>query len=124
MREPAISFNQAALKIKWSQQLISDLNRYCTAFINSKPYHVSFEPNSDGTYYRFGVGLAKDIPSVIQLLAGDICGNLRASLDYAWTGIIRKENPAQADKRTLPFADNRKGLISAIPKTSVKIAVK
>lgn len=39
-------------------------------------------------------------------------------------GIIRKENPGQADKLTLPIASNRKGLKSTIGKAPIKVSVK
>src|SRR4051812_49968728 len=124
MDEPALSFNQSALKVVWSNILIDNLNRQCVSFIEAKPYRIGVKPDPSGGDYHFEVGLTEQIPPAIALLAGDICGNLRASLDYAWMGVIRRENPDQSDKRTLPIADNRKGLISALPKAPIKIAVK
>jgi hypothetical protein len=124
MDEPSLSFNQAASKIEWSKVLINNLKREVGAFIKAKPYHVAVEPDSQIGSYQFKVGLARQIPPLVTLLMGDICGNLRASLDYAWMGLVRKENPGQASKRTLPIADNRKGLVSTIGNAPIKMAAK
>src|SRR5919205_2337383 len=96
MSEPAISFNQTASKIQWSQELIQNLEARCTAFINAKPYHITFERNVESGAYHFNVGLTREIPLEINLLMGDICSNLRASLDYAWMGLVRRESPGRA----------------------------
>jgi hypothetical protein len=124
MNEPSASFNDAALKIQWSQILIENLKRECASFIQLKPYQISVEANAEHGGYLFKVGLTREIPPPVRLLMGDICSNLRASLDYAWMGLIRKVNPGQTEKKTLPVADNRKGLISAIDKIPVKIPIK
>jgi hypothetical protein len=124
MHEPSLSFNQAALKIQWSQELINNLNSVCNSFINSKPYAISDELNSESGMYEFKIGLTRKIPVVVPLLMGDICGNLRASLDYAWMGVIQSECGSNAGKDTLPIADNGKGLVSTISKTSIKASVK
>jgi hypothetical protein len=113
-----------ALKIEWSHVLIENLNHECASFIKGKPYHVSFERDVEKRCCRFNVGFTRKIPPQIPMLMSDICGNLLASLDYAWMGVIRKENPTQAEKRTLPIADNRKGLKSTIRNTPIQTAIK
>jgi hypothetical protein len=124
MDEPAVSFNQAALKIEWSNVLIENLHREGASFIEGKPYHISFQRDPEEGCYRFKVGLTRDVPPQIPLLMGDICGNLRSSLDYAWMGVIRKENPGQTERKSLPIADNRKGLISTIGDAPIKASAK
>lgn len=122
MDEPAVSFNQAALKIKWAEILIDQLNRHCTSFVDEKSYTVVFKRDAEIGSYFFKVGLTRQVPPEIPLLMGDICSNLRAALDYAWTGLVRKEHPGYAHRCTLPIADNRKGLKSTIAKSLVKAA--
>jgi hypothetical protein len=122
--EPVLSFNQAALKIQWSQILIQNLDRVCAYFIQSKPYHVSVERDAQEGRYRFDVGLKQDIPPQISLLMGDICGNLRAALDYAWMGLVRRESSKDADKKTLPFANDRQALKGMVTSSAIKRAAK
>src|SRR4051812_4606080 len=120
--EPSLSFNQVGLKIQWSQKLIQNLDRICTDFIHSKPYYVSVERDTQEGCYRFNIGLTEGIPVIIPLLMGDICGNLRAALDYAWMGLVRRETSRDAKKKTMPFANDRQGLIGVVTKSPVKIA--
>jgi hypothetical protein len=122
MHEPSLSFNHAALKIAWANELLRNLVEASNAFIKEKPYTVAIKPDPDGEGYVFELGLTRNIPKVVPLLVGDIAGNLRASLDYAWMGLVRAAAITN-DKTTLPIASNWKGLIKTIETSPIGGAV-
>jgi hypothetical protein len=121
--EPYVSFHHARLKIEWAKHNIEHLDRLCKAFVQSNPHFVTNEPDLERGGYRFQAGMSAPMDCRIGLLAGDICGNLRASLDYAWMGLVRAHSPGQGEKRTLPIADNRKGLIKIIEQAPIGSAL-
>ncbi len=118
--EPYLSFDNAALKIEWAAKHFMDLNTVCKEFINRKPYSVSLQHDAEGTGQVLKIGMTEPIPSEIILRAGDIVGNLRAALDFAWMGLVRSlPTSAKETKGTLPIGDDRKGLRGTIANTLV-----
>lgn len=125
MQEPHISFYQARLKVEWAKKQIADFNEVSKQWIDAKPYDITFKMHPQSGDYEFNVGLRDALPAWIPLIMGDICGNLRASLDYVWMGLVRAANRGEVpSKATLPFANNRKGLISTISKAPIGSAAK
>lgn len=122
MNEPSISFQHAALKINWANELLRHLVEASNSFIKEKPYTVALKPDPEDGGYVFELGLTRDIPPAIPLLVGDITGNLRASLDYAWMGLVRAAG-ITTDKKTLPIGSDRKGLIKTIESAPISGAV-
>lgn len=120
--EPALSFEHAALKIKWADVLLHQLNRQIALWVDSKPYEAGLENNTKRGGNHIVIG-AKPVPFTIACLAGDISHNLRNALDYAWMGLVRASNPGQREKKTFPFADNRKGLKKTIAQSPIKTAL-
>lgn len=118
--EPERSFHHAALKVEWASILLNNLNRDVNRWIESKPYGlwVDFDPEANQS--RILSGIQRSIPAAINLLAGDICGNLRSALDCAWMGLVRAEGTDE--KHSLPIASNRKGVESMVGKSPVKAA--
>ncbi len=121
--EPYVSFHHARLKVEWAKHHIEHLDILCKAFIDAKPYAISNKADPTGGGHRFHAGMNRPMDCRIGLLAGDICGNLRASLDYAWMGLVRASNPFEVKRKTLPIADNRKGLIATIEQAPIGSAV-
>ncbi len=121
MNEPQISFEHAKLKVEWSNELINNLKTAITQEINSAPKRASMKLQGEGEAYTLSVGNSeKGLPAEFFLLAGDIVSNLRASLDYCWMGLVRSaEGVNTSEKKTLPIADNRKGLVSMIDKAPI-----
>ena len=124
--EPSLSFHNADLKIKWAAEGLNYLNTICEDFIKSKPYVVRSDPDAAGTGQVLHVGLTQPIPPEINLLAGDIVGNLRSALDFAWMGLVRSlaKTGTKPDKLTLPIGNDRKGLKGTIAQSLVGKAFK
>lgn len=119
IQEPHLSFCHAALKIVWAGKLINHLDGWCKEFIESKPYDVTSERDDpSGSNYLVQAGATKPIPPAISLLTGDIVGNLRSSLDFAWMGLARDVDP-KLSRLTLPTASNRQGLVKTIQASPV-----
>lgn len=116
MEEPYISFHHAALKIKWAEKLIGDLDREIEAFMERKPYTISLSPDPNGGGYLLQVALTELIPYEVPCLIGDICLNLRASGDFCWMGLHRSIDP-DTEKKTLPISTDAKGLKTTAGKT-------
>lgn len=89
MKEPHISFSHALLKIEWAEQFIHHLQSEINVFMAAEPYSVRIERDPQDGSYSLEVGNTGYIPPIILLLAGDVVGNLRASLDFAWMGLVR-----------------------------------
>jgi hypothetical protein len=120
LTEPHISFRHAVLKVNWAKENLKVLSGACRAFIDTKPYSVSLGRDSSGEADVLGATFHQPVPFGVCLLAGDIVGNLRASLDYAWMGLFRSIIPVPSSgKRTLPIANNRAGLLSTIRSSEV-----
>jgi hypothetical protein len=118
--EPAISFRHAALKVKWANERIKNLEALCNDFLATKPYVAGIEDNAGGD---FQIGMTRPVPPAIPLLMGDIVANIRSSLDYAWMGLVRAASGPKAKKRTLPIGDNRKGVIAMIADHPIGAAI-
>lgn len=120
--EPQVSFHHARLKVEWAKHHIQQLDLLCKAFIKSHPYNLTSERDVVSGEFRFHAGMNVPMDCRIGLLAGDICGNLRASLDYAWMGLVRAHNPDQAAKRTMPIGTNQRDLLATIEKAPIGTA--
>lgn len=118
--EPERSFHHAALKVEWASILLNNLRRDVNRWIETKPYSVWVDFDPEANVSRIKSGITKPIPATINLLAGDICGNLRSALDCAWMGLVRAEGTEA--KHTLPIASNRKGVESMVGNSPVKAA--
>lgn len=118
--EPERSFHHAALKIEWASILLNNLNRDVNRWVDSKPWSVWVEFDSQANQTRVLSGIRTGVPANINLLAGDICANLRSALDCAWMGLVRAEDTTA--KHSLPIASNRKGVESMVAKSPVKAA--
>jgi len=112
--EPYISFRQAAIKIVWANELIKHLNAEIVRFIQAKPYEITLAPDPDGGGYVFGARITQPTPLSIPCLAGDICMNLRSSLDYCFMGVKRSINLSANRNGGAPFPTNRKGMDATI----------
>jgi hypothetical protein len=117
MQEPFKSFNHAAMKIEWARRSIQQFQLAATAWIEHCSSPVQLGENLGGVGYSLVVGV--EMPPWVPLWAGDICNNLRSSLDFAWMGLVRAANPGSNDKKTLPITDNRKGLLATINKAPI-----
>jgi hypothetical protein len=123
MAEPSISFHHAGSKIEWAKQHISHFNTASKSWLDRKPYSIELKTHPDTGEHHFEVGLAEPMPVWVPLAMGDICGNLRASLDYMWMGLVRAATPGNPSKKTLPIADNRKGLVATIAQAPIGAAI-
>lgn len=121
MQEPALSFHHAALKAEWARMAIHRFQQAVEKWITGCEYSVSLKQNADGAGYALVVGV--ELPPWIPLWAGDICNNLRASLDYAWMGLVRAADPAMNKKKTLPIGANKKDLLAKIQNSPIGSAV-
>ena len=119
MAEPQDSFSHAGLKVQWAYKHINDLSHFSQGFISAKPYSVRAERNDKGVVV-IKTGISPGIPAQIPLFAGDIVHALRSSLDYCWMGLERAAKGPTAAKKTFPYADERKGLISPVSKASIR----
>lgn len=117
MQEPFKSFNHAAMKIEWARRSIQQFQLAVTGWVEHCDSPVQLAENLGGVGYSLVVGV--EMPPWVPLWAGDICNNLRSSLDFAWMGLVRAANPGSNDKKTLPIADNRKGLLATINKAPI-----
>lgn len=114
--EPSLSFRHAMLKVIWAEQQINNLNTQITWFANNTP-KFALKPNPDP---HTGYGLhfpINEIPVQFGLMAADIIFNLRSSLDCAWMGLVRANGGSH--KKSLPIADNRKGVESVVNKAPI-----
>jgi hypothetical protein len=109
--EPAISFNHAAQKLEWAFMHMDQLNARCAAFLETQPQVAFVENDPEGGGQSFKVGMSREIPAAIPLIIGDVVSNTRASLDFAWMGLVRAAK-TNIKKATMPIANNRKGLIN------------
>lgn len=94
MSEPDLSIHHAELKIIWANQLINKLDAEIKSFIERKPYSISLEPEPNADAFLLRVDLSEGIPFLIPCLIGDICNNLRSSIDTCWMGLQRSINPS------------------------------
>lgn len=121
--EPHTSFRAARHKIVWAQQNILNLQSVIDAFVQEKPYSVRLNPDTERGGYNIEVGLTRGLPIEVSLMLGDICGNLRASMDYMWMGLVRAHQGEGASKQTMPIGSNRKSLEAQIEKAPIGAAL-
>jgi hypothetical protein len=96
-------FSGARLKIKRADQHIDELNAELTAFVKTDfcEFFVEPDPASKRPILKFHQTVPT--PESIPLIIGDILHNLRTSLDYVASEIVRRANgPTRYIK--FPFA--------------------
>lgn len=92
------------------------------AYLATKPHVASYEADAEAGGHLLKVGFSNPIPPEFALIVGDICGNLRASLDFCWMGLVRAHLGPTAAKATLPITTNRKGIVSMVGKAEIGAA--
>jgi hypothetical protein len=107
MKQPQKSFADAAIKVAWATHLLGELEKSIVNYLGTKPYTIALSPEPSGILLV--VTPTVPLPENVPCLAGDICSNLRAALDFCWTGLQRMEG-VKDPKDGLPFTDNEKGL--------------
>ncbi len=122
MVEPHLSFRDAALKIIWAGELRRQLHARFAAFADTKPYEVTLEHKPDEGGYAFGAKITQPLPYEIPCLIGDVCHNLRASLDFCFMGLKRSLDPESKRTGNVPFGTNRKDCKGTVRKVFEPIA--
>lgn len=119
--EPAKSIADAKLKTERAYQHISNLNTELARFLESRPYALSIERDFQADKLRFKCGMTRSIPPIVMLLIGDAVHNLKAPLDYVWSGLHRAVDPSKS-KVYFPIGNTRNDVISRIAEPGVKRA--
>jgi hypothetical protein len=95
------------LKLNWAYKRIEQLNGVIDEFVDSDPYGVTVEFNANTRQIKYRATKNAVIPDDVPLLVGDIVHNLRASLDYLVTALVRRNGGKITTSTGFPIANSR-----------------
>ena len=112
--EPAYSFYNAVLKVRWANFLIRQAEANWAAWHDIVPFSISttFSPISRSTELTFQA--ASSVPWQLHSLLADVCHNLRSPLDYCWMGLVRKVRPGTEERSNFPNGPDRDRVVQLI----------
>lgn len=121
MKEPQKSFHQATLKVGRAYHHIADVTREASAYIEKDPFELSVKHDRQAGIL-LSMDLREPIPNNVILGTGDAIHNLKAALDYVWTGIHRAATGAVVRREYFPIGNTRNDVIARITEPSVEVA--
>lgn len=122
MIEPQKSFYQAGLKVERAYQHIADLGRLVSSYIEARPYRLAANHDIQTGAVSVQIELTVPMPSTVALTLGDAVHNLKAALDYVWTGMHRAALKRNVDRVYFPIGNSRNDVIGRITEPAIKQA--
>lgn len=113
--EIAQGLAHAELKAQWANKRARDLQAFIKAFIDTKPYTVTLDHDTQTSDYQLKIGMTQPMPAAIPLIVAEILHAQRTALDYLWMALVRSIDPGNA-KQTFPFQES----VDLLKKTIVK----
>jgi hypothetical protein len=116
--EPAKSIFEAGLKIDRAGKHLCDLTACISEYLARDPYHLAFGYDQKGGISLF-MEQTVDHPVEIPLLIGDCVHNLKAALDYIWTGVHRAAlETRKIDRVYFPIGNTRDDVMGRCDKVA------
>lgn len=100
----AIRFNDAFLSVVWAEKNTAEFKQMVIDFINTKPYTLISEPQSDEILH---IAILTGLPIGFRIAIANSINNLRSALDLGWHTLLVITNTIKpTDERKFPFADD------------------
>jgi len=114
-------FSGSRLKIKRANKHISDLNDALDGFIQTDFYSLAVNKDVDTGKQVLRIKFLKPIPESVPLILGDAVHNLRTSLDFVASTIVRIAN-GTGDYVKFPIRETRQKVEGAIKGGEIQMA--
>lgn len=115
-------FRGAKLKVNRAVRHINEFHAVAAGYLKSDFYCVTNEANQESGLYGIRIDITVEPPPELFLCMGDAIHNLRTSLDYIATKIVRDFN-GSTEFVTFPFDKLRQNLIDRVRKAPIEVAL-